>query len=177
MHQNLSCQQFFSIILLIFACEIHSTEYLMHNFILSLIPVYIVTTNWNVILFEPASVCQASFRQLHSNKAATERPRNKVRTPKEVRSHHLHSHCSSDLCFFILSWSPRSWSGEELDFEFDDSATSNKRSRELTPIMNEDTSQSTEEILAIKYHWQFKLSRYLKGFLCYSNSIYMTRDG
>ncbi|XP_020590666.1 U11/U12 small nuclear ribonucleoprotein 25 kDa protein-like [Phalaenopsis equestris] len=82
-------------------------------------------------------------------------------------------------------WRRKSWSGEELNFEFEESATDN-RSGELIPAINEDTNQSTvewvamdggeDEDFAIKNHWQFKLSRYLKGFLCYSNFIYTTRD-
>ncbi|KAI0504531.1 hypothetical protein KFK09_015483 [Dendrobium nobile] len=84
-------------------------------------------------------------------------------------------------------WRRKSWSGAELlEFEFEDSGSENRRNREDSPVIREDKSQSTvewvtmnsgeEERLAVKNHWQFKFSRYLKGFLCYSNPIYMTRE-
>ncbi|KAL0916569.1 hypothetical protein M5K25_014093 [Dendrobium thyrsiflorum] len=84
-------------------------------------------------------------------------------------------------------WRRKSWSGAELlEFEFEDSGSENRRNREVSPVIKEDNSQSMEEWVtidsgeeerhAVNNHWQFKLSRYLKGFLCYSNPIYMTRE-
>ncbi|KAH0459276.1 hypothetical protein IEQ34_012090 [Dendrobium chrysotoxum] len=84
-------------------------------------------------------------------------------------------------------WRRKSWSGAELlEFEFEDSGSGNRRNKDVTPVIKEDNTQSMEEWvtidsgeeerLAVKNHWQFKLSRYLMGFLCNSNPIYMTRE-